>query len=106
MFNFGAEDFTVRRGDRVAQLILERISTPAVTEVEDLDDTERVCAKKKKKNAPMVCDVVCRGPAGLVPRECRNKHTCSPFFFYTIGNSHVVKIFGGRKGSGVLVPVG
>lgn len=31
----------VRKGDRVAQLILERIVTPEVVEVEDLDDTER-----------------------------------------------------------------
>jgi dUTP pyrophosphatase len=31
----------VKRGDRVAQLILERIITPDVEEVEDLDDTAR-----------------------------------------------------------------
>jgi len=41
LFNFGAEDFAIRHGDRVAQLVLERISTPEVVEVEDLDDTER-----------------------------------------------------------------
>ena len=33
--------FAVKKGDRVAQLILERIVTPAVEEVEDLDDTTR-----------------------------------------------------------------
>ncbi len=32
---------TVKRGDRVAQLILERIITPQVVEVEDLDATDR-----------------------------------------------------------------
>jgi len=32
---------TVKRGDRVAQLILERIVTPEVEEVDDLDDTAR-----------------------------------------------------------------
>jgi len=32
---------TVKAGDRVAQLILERIATPQVLEVEDLDDTAR-----------------------------------------------------------------
>lgn len=32
---------TVRRGDRVAQLILERIATPEVVEVESLDETTR-----------------------------------------------------------------
>ena len=31
----------VKKGDRVAQLILERIVTPGVEEVEDLDDTTR-----------------------------------------------------------------
>lgn len=29
------------KGDRVAQLILERIATPEVVEVENLDDTAR-----------------------------------------------------------------
>ena len=32
---------TVKAGDRVAQLILERIATPAILEVDDLDDTAR-----------------------------------------------------------------
>jgi len=41
LFNHGAEDFAVTRGDRVAQLVLERIATPAVVEVDSLDDTER-----------------------------------------------------------------
>lgn len=31
----------VKRGDRVAQLVLERIMTPDVVEVEDLDSTDR-----------------------------------------------------------------
>ena len=31
----------MRKGDRVAQLILERIITPEVLEVEDLEDTQR-----------------------------------------------------------------
>lgn len=33
--------FTVKRGDRVAQLIIERIMLPVVEEVEDLDETSR-----------------------------------------------------------------
>lgn len=41
LFNHGEEDFVVRKGDRVAQLILERIVTPDVVECDDLDDTER-----------------------------------------------------------------
>ena len=32
---------TVKQGDRIAQLILEKISTPPVVEVEDLDETDR-----------------------------------------------------------------
>lgn len=35
------EDFHVKRGDRVAQLILERISMADAVEVDELPDTER-----------------------------------------------------------------
>ena len=31
----------VAKGDRIAQLVLERIVTPDVEEVDELDDTER-----------------------------------------------------------------
>ena len=41
LFNHFAEDFTVRVGDRIAQLILERIQTPQVKKVAALDDTDR-----------------------------------------------------------------
>lgn len=41
LFNFSEEDFEVKKGDRVAQLVIEQISTPEVLEVENLDDTER-----------------------------------------------------------------
>ncbi|KAI8060986.1 dUTPase-like protein [Gongronella butleri] len=41
LFNFAKEDYQVRQGDRIAQLVLERIYTPDVMEVEDLDATER-----------------------------------------------------------------
>eukprot|EP00967_Tisochrysis_lutea_P036408 scaffold43812_cov39-Tisochrysis_lutea.AAC.3 len=36
-----SQPFSVERGDRVAQLILERIYTPDVQEVTELDDTAR-----------------------------------------------------------------
>ncbi len=36
-----ANVLAVKRGDRIAQLILERISTPEVVEVPELDDTDR-----------------------------------------------------------------
>lgn len=41
LFNLSDQDFPIEAGDRVAQLILERIATPEVVEVEDLDDTSR-----------------------------------------------------------------
>lgn len=41
LFNLGSEDFHIAVGDRIAQLILERISTPPVEEVDSLDDTQR-----------------------------------------------------------------
>lgn len=39
--NLGLEDFAVRNGDRVAQLILERISMADAVEVDSLDPTQR-----------------------------------------------------------------
>lgn len=41
LFNLGDVDFEVKSGDRIAQLILERISMADVEEVEELNDTER-----------------------------------------------------------------
>jgi len=41
LHNHGKEDLSVKIGDRIAQLILERITTPDVVEVETLEDTER-----------------------------------------------------------------
>eukprot|EP01032_Pedospumella_encystans_P024329 gene24329-27522_t len=41
LFNHADEDFTVQKGDRVAQLILERISMAAAEEVQELSDTAR-----------------------------------------------------------------
>ena len=41
LFNHSDQDFAVKAGDRVAQLILERIVTPDVMEVEDLESTTR-----------------------------------------------------------------
>jgi len=41
LFNHGESDFVVKRGDRIAQLILERIAIAEVREVDDLDATVR-----------------------------------------------------------------
>ena len=41
LFNHGDQDFEVKMGDRIAQLILEKIDTPPVEEVQGLDDTVR-----------------------------------------------------------------
>lgn len=41
LFNFGESDFEIKRGDRVAQLICEKIEQTDIQEVEDLDSTER-----------------------------------------------------------------
>ncbi|KZT27007.1 dUTP diphosphatase [Neolentinus lepideus HHB14362 ss-1] len=41
LFNHSDRDFEVQEGDRIAQLIIEKIQTPDVLEVEDLDETLR-----------------------------------------------------------------
>ena len=41
LFNFGTEDFTVNMGDKIAQLIFEKIKTPEVEEKNELDETRR-----------------------------------------------------------------
>ena len=41
LFNFGNEDFVVNMGDRIAQLIFEKIKTPTIKETDDLEGTDR-----------------------------------------------------------------
>ena len=41
LFNHSDVDFEVKLGDRIAQLIIEKIVTPDAVEVEDLDSTVR-----------------------------------------------------------------
>uniref|UniRef100_A0A672S8S6 Deoxyuridine 5'-triphosphate nucleotidohydrolase n=1 Tax=Sinocyclocheilus grahami TaxID=75366 RepID=A0A672S8S6_SINGR len=41
LFNFNNEPFEVKKGDRIAQLICERICYPELQELQTLDETER-----------------------------------------------------------------
>jgi len=41
LFNHGDKDFEVKRGERIAQLVLERCETPDVEEIGFLEETER-----------------------------------------------------------------
>jgi dUTP pyrophosphatase len=41
LYNHGESLFHVKMGDRIAQLIIEKISYPEVKEVETLEETER-----------------------------------------------------------------
>ncbi|GAB0132137.1 hypothetical protein EsDP_00000581 [Epichloe bromicola] len=41
LFNHGETDFEIKEGDRVAQLIIERIYTPEVVEVQELEESVR-----------------------------------------------------------------
>lgn len=41
LFNFSDQDFSVEPGDRIAQLLIEKISMGNVIEVSSLDETER-----------------------------------------------------------------
>lgn len=41
LFNHSDVDFAVKEGDRVAQLVIERIYTPEVVEVEELEASVR-----------------------------------------------------------------
>ena len=41
LFNLSDQDFYVNPGDRVAQLIIEKIMTPEVIEVDSLESTQR-----------------------------------------------------------------
>eukprot|EP01100_Stratorugosa_tubuloviscum_P001971 TRINITY_DN1450_c0_g1_i2.p1 TRINITY_DN1450_c0_g1~~TRINITY_DN1450_c0_g1_i2.p1 ORF type:complete len:178 (-),score=82.78 TRINITY_DN1450_c0_g1_i2:120-599(-) len=41
LFNHSNQNFEVKRGDRIAQLIIEKIATPDIEEVEQLEETER-----------------------------------------------------------------
>ena len=41
LFNHGEKDFEIKKGDRIAQLVLERCETPPIEEISIIEDTER-----------------------------------------------------------------
>ena len=41
LFNFGKEPFTIKRGDRIAQLVVAPVVHAILTEVKNMDDTNR-----------------------------------------------------------------
>ena len=41
LFNHGTEDFEIKKGDRIAQLILEKCETPMIKEIGLLEETLR-----------------------------------------------------------------
>ena len=41
LFNFSNDDFCINMGDRIAQLIFEKIKTPKIKEVDELEGTDR-----------------------------------------------------------------
>ena len=41
LINLGAEDFVIRRGERIAQLVIAPVAAARWSEVESLDDTSR-----------------------------------------------------------------
>ena len=41
LFNHSDEDLKVKQGDQIVQLILKKIATPAIEQVENLDETVR-----------------------------------------------------------------
>ncbi|MBN2418801.1 MAG: dUTP diphosphatase [Deltaproteobacteria bacterium] len=41
MANFGKEQFVIRKGDRIAQMVISRVYQAFIMEVEDLDSTDR-----------------------------------------------------------------
>lgn len=41
MINFGKENFTIHRGDRIAQMVINKVEIPQIVEVENLESTTR-----------------------------------------------------------------
>ncbi|GAX14363.1 dUTP pyrophosphatase [Fistulifera solaris] len=70
LFNLSDKDFEIKRGDRIAQLILEQIVIPEIQEVEDLSETTR--------GAGGFGSTGVRDPPALSPMEIKKQRTISP----------------------------
>ena len=55
LFNHGAEDLVVSVGDRVAQLVLEKIAFVDPTEVTSLEDTVRCVVERHWRTPLFLC---------------------------------------------------
>ena len=79
LFNFGELDFVIKKGDRIAQMILEKVCMAPAVEVMDLDDTERgaagfgstgVSAKKQRSVSPINEDL----PGSIISMDETNSN--------------------------------
>jgi dUTP pyrophosphatase len=41
MINFGKESFLIKRGDRIAQMVINKVEIPCIIEVDELSETDR-----------------------------------------------------------------
>ena len=39
--NLSKEDYNIKEGDKIAQMLIQKVESPQIEEVEELDDTER-----------------------------------------------------------------
>ncbi|KAF3762543.1 hypothetical protein M406DRAFT_99093 [Cryphonectria parasitica EP155] len=67
LFNHSEADFSVSEGDRVAQLVLERIYTPEVVEVAELEDSVRGAGGFGSTARPLM------GPRTVLPPRQRSR---------------------------------
>lgn len=75
LFNLGDKDFEIKRGDRIAQLILEQIVIPEIREVEDLSETTRGAGGFGSTGVSTT-----RDPPALSPMDMKKQRTISPPF--------------------------
>lgn len=70
---FAMRQRTVNEGDRIAQLIIEKISTPEVQEVESLDETLRGAGGFGSTGGFGAADATAAAVAADLPAEVNSK---------------------------------